>query len=139
MVPVCITAGDGKIPGMFKRTLIRFGKPIPAQELGLTEGTSMHLRRASRIIMGEIAKLREESLKELGLPLPAPAESEKKPAQKEGDAAMSLQVEVAKTAGFCFGVDRAVSAVYRLLGRGQAGRHPGAHHPQPPGDGGFGG
>ena len=36
--------------------------------------------------MGEIAKLREESLKELGLPLPAPAESEKKPAQKEGDA-----------------------------------------------------
>ena len=86
VVPVCITAGDGKIPGMFKRTLIRFGKPIPAQELGLTEGTSMHLRRASRIIMGEIAKLREESLKELGLPLPAPAESEKKPSQKEGDA-----------------------------------------------------
>ena len=39
---------------------------------------------------------------------------------------MSLQVEVAKTAGFCFGVDRAVSAVYRLLEEGKRGRHPGA-------------
>ncbi len=27
VVPVCITAGDGKQPGMFKRTMIRFGKP----------------------------------------------------------------------------------------------------------------
>ena len=85
MVPVCITAGDGKIPGMFKRTLIRFGKPIPAQELGLTEGTSMHLRRASRIIMGEIAKLREESLKEAGhCPCPLPPRARRSLPRKRG-------------------------------------------------------
>ena len=68
MVPVCITAGDGLQPGMFKRTLIRFGKPISAQELHIQDDSSMQLRRASRTIMGRIAQLREESCKELGLP-----------------------------------------------------------------------
>ena len=53
VVPVCITAGDGRQPGMFKRTMIRFG---------------MQLRRASRTIMGRIAQLREESCQALGLP-----------------------------------------------------------------------
>ena len=68
VVPVCITAGDGLQPGMFKRTLIRFGKPISAQELNIQDDSSMQLRRASRTIMGRIAQLREESCKELGLP-----------------------------------------------------------------------
>ena len=68
VVPVCITAGDGLQPGMFKRTLIRFGKPISAQELHIQDDSSMQLRRASRTIMGRIAQLREESCKELGLP-----------------------------------------------------------------------
>ena len=30
-----------------------------------------------------------------------------------------MRVEVAKTAGFCFGVDRAVSTVYKLLEEGE--------------------
>ena len=30
-----------------------------------------------------------------------------------------MRVEVAKTAGFCFGVDRAVSTVYKLLEEGK--------------------
>ena len=30
-----------------------------------------------------------------------------------------MRVEVAQTAGFCFGVDRAVSTVYRLLEEGK--------------------
>ena len=49
---------------------------------------------------------------------------------------MSLQVEVAKTAGFCFGVDRAVSAVYRLLEEGKraATLGPIIHNPQVTGD-----
>mgnify|MGYP003373498904 CR=1 FL=1 len=68
VVPVCITAGDGKQPGMFKRTLIRFGKPISAQELNIQNDSSMQLRRASRTIMSRIAQLREESCKDLGLP-----------------------------------------------------------------------
>ena len=68
VVPVCITAGDGKQPGMFKRTMIRFGKPIPPEELNIADNSSMQLRRASRTIMSRIAELRAESLKALGLP-----------------------------------------------------------------------
>ena len=68
VVPVCITAGDGRQPGMFKRTLIRFGKPISAGELNIQDDSSLQLRRASRTIMAQIALLREEACKELGLP-----------------------------------------------------------------------
>ncbi len=72
VVPVCITAGDGKFPAPFKKTVIRFGKPISGEKLGIPDDSSMQLRRASRTIMGEIAALREESLRELGLSLPEP-------------------------------------------------------------------
>lgn len=68
VVPVCITAGDGKQPGMFKTTMIRFGKPISAEELDIKDDSSVQLRRASRLIMSRIADLREESCKALGLP-----------------------------------------------------------------------
>ncbi len=49
-----------------------------------------------------------------------------------------MRVEVAQTAGFCFGVDRAVSTVYRLLEEGKKAATLGPIIPQPPGDGGFG-
>ena len=68
VVPVCITAGDGLQPGMFKRTMIRFGKPLSPQELDIKDSSSMQLRRASRTIMSRIAQLREESCQALGLP-----------------------------------------------------------------------
>ena len=47
-----------------------------------------------------------------------------------------MQVEIAKTAGFCFGVDRAVGAVYKLLAEGKkaATLGPIAHNPQVIGD-----
>lgn len=47
-----------------------------------------------------------------------------------------MQAEVAKTAGFCFGVDRAVSAVYKLLEEGKKActLGPIAHNPQVTGD-----
>ncbi len=61
--------GDGLQPGMFKRTLIRFGKPISAEELNIQDDSSLQLRRASRTIMAQIAQLREEACKELGRPL----------------------------------------------------------------------
>lgn len=77
VVPVCITAEDGGRPGPFKRTLIRFGKPIPAEELNIKDDSSMQLRRASRTIMSRIADLREESLKDLGLPSEREAEAPK--------------------------------------------------------------
>jgi len=68
VVPVCITAGDGGLPKMFKRHVINIGKPIPAEALNIKDDSSLELRRASRAIMREITALREESLKELGLP-----------------------------------------------------------------------
>lgn len=47
-----------------------------------------------------------------------------------------MRVELAKTAGFCFGVDRAVSAVYQLLEEGKRAATLGAiiHNPQVTGD-----
>ncbi len=81
VVPVCITAEDGKHPAMFKTTMIRFGKPISAQELNIQDDSSMQLRRASRLIMSRIAELREESCEALGLP--SQLESPKAPAQPE--------------------------------------------------------
>ena len=47
-----------------------------------------------------------------------------------------MRVEVAQTAGFCFGVDRAVSTVYRLLEEGKkaATLGPIIHNPQVTGD-----
>lgn len=77
VVPVCITAEGGK-PKLFHRTEIRFGKPMTPD---IPEQSSMHLRRASRDIMGEITALRAESVKSMGLALPAAASE-----QKEDDA-----------------------------------------------------
>ena len=68
VVPVCITAGDGLCPGPFKRTLIRFGKPLSPEELNIQNDSSVQLRRASRTIMARIVDLREESCRDLGLP-----------------------------------------------------------------------
>ena len=68
VVPVCITTGDGGLPKMFKRHIIDIGKPISAKALNIKDDSSLELRRASRTIMKEIAALREETLKELGLP-----------------------------------------------------------------------
>ena len=43
-----------------------------------------------------------------------------------------MKVELAKSAGFCFGVDRAVAAVYRLVEEGEkaATLGPIIHNPQ---------
>ena len=86
VVPVCITAGDGKQPGMFKTTMIRFGKPISAEELDIKDDSSMQLRRASRLIMSRIADLREESCKALGLPSQLEPPKPKAPANVPADA-----------------------------------------------------
>lgn len=67
VVPVCITAEDGRPPRVFKRTIVNFGKPIPFEALEMPDDSSMQLRKASRKIMAEIAALRAESLREFGL------------------------------------------------------------------------
>ena len=68
VVPVCITGSTGKWAIPFRRTEVRFGKPMTAEELNIPDDSSMQLRRASRTIMAKIADLRAESRKSLGLP-----------------------------------------------------------------------
>ncbi len=77
IVPVCITAGDGGLPKAFKKHYVVFGRPISAAELKLPDDSGMQLRKASRVIMEEIVALREETLKELGLPSQLPEAVEK--------------------------------------------------------------
>lgn len=78
VVPVCITAEDGKRPRAFHKMLISFGKPLTAEQLAIPDESSMQLRRASRTIMGEITNLRVNALKEFGVALPPPAQPEAK-------------------------------------------------------------
>ncbi len=68
VVPVCITSEDGRPPRMFKRTVVEFGRPIPFEELGMPDDSSMQLRKASRKIMAQIAALRARALEDFGLP-----------------------------------------------------------------------
>lgn len=67
ILPCCITAKDGGVPGPFRKSLISFGKPIYPEKLGIQDGTPSELRSASRMIMEKIAELREESLEEFQL------------------------------------------------------------------------
>lgn len=63
VLPVAITAKDGKRPKAFRKMIIKLGQPIPYEELGFTEnpGASQY-RHATRIIFDEIKALREESI-----------------------------------------------------------------------------
>lgn len=81
VVPVCITAEGGGCSRPFRRTEIRFGKPISPE---IPDDSSMQLRRASRAIMAEITALRAESARSMGFALPAEAE-QTPPQEKEGE------------------------------------------------------
>lgn len=70
VVPVCITGSGGGRPIRFRPTEIRFGRPIPAEELLIPDESSMQLRKASRIVMEHITALRADSLESFGLPAP---------------------------------------------------------------------
>ncbi len=63
VIPVCVTPKNKKIK-LFQRVTISWGKPLSPEELGLISGSPAELRNASRRIMDEIKKLREEALSE---------------------------------------------------------------------------
>ena len=42
--------------------MINCGEPIQPEELGITSGSGMEMRNASRLVMSRIAALREEVL-----------------------------------------------------------------------------
>ncbi len=62
VIPVCITPKNKKIK-IFQRVTISWGKPMTPEQLNLTDGGGEAYRAASRQIMGEIKKLRENDLK----------------------------------------------------------------------------
>ena len=64
VIPVCITPRNTKIK-KFDGVYISWGKPMSIEELGLKNGTPEEYRNASRMIMGEIKKLRERDLEEM--------------------------------------------------------------------------
>lgn len=61
VIPAAIYAKDHKI-GLFRKVYVAFGEPMTMEELGMTTGNAKELRDASRNIMNEIAKLRQECI-----------------------------------------------------------------------------
>ena len=64
VIPCCITAKDGRLPKVFEKCRITYGKPISPAELGLQSGKSSEFRSASRLIMDKIKEIREADLQE---------------------------------------------------------------------------
>lgn len=67
IVPMAIVGKNGKPPKIFSRTVVRIGKPIAFEELGMTDSTGLEMRKASRKVMAEIKALRDETLREMGV------------------------------------------------------------------------
>ena len=66
VIPVCITPKKKKIRA-FQKVCVSVGKPLSVEELGLSgEVGGEAYRAASRMIMGEIQKLREKDLEYFG-------------------------------------------------------------------------
>ncbi len=62
VIPVCITPKNKKIK-LFQGVTISWGTPLTPEELGLKNGGPEEYRNASRRIMDEIKKMRENDLK----------------------------------------------------------------------------
>ena len=61
IIPVCITSkGFGRVRP-FKKVIITYGEPIMPDSLEIYEGKGTEIRNASRKIMNEIKKLREQT------------------------------------------------------------------------------
>lgn len=65
ILPVCITPVGSKLPKLFHRVVISYGELMEPQDLGIHEGKGAEYRNASRMVMREIAKLRERDLQEM--------------------------------------------------------------------------
>lgn len=61
VVPAAVYAKDGKV-GLFGKIYIAFGEPVTMKQLGMSTGNIKELRDASKNLMGEIAKLRQECI-----------------------------------------------------------------------------
>ena len=62
ILPMCITAKDGKIPRLFHRAVVSCGEPIQPEELGIASDSPMEYRKASRLVMEKIQEMRNRDL-----------------------------------------------------------------------------
>ncbi len=62
IVPVSISCKKEKLPRIFRRITIHYGKPLSLQELGIEDGSRSGIREASRTVMENIKKLRQEDV-----------------------------------------------------------------------------
>lgn len=65
ILPMCITARDGKVPTMFSRLAISCGELIMPEELGIEKDNAASYRKAARLVMSKISALRERDLEVL--------------------------------------------------------------------------
>lgn len=67
VVPVSIIAEDGTCPVPWKKKMmVNIGRPVPFEELNIPEESSMHFRRAAKLIMEKIVALRLEAIERMG-------------------------------------------------------------------------
>ena len=62
ILPMCITAPDGKVPSAFQKLAVSCGDLIMPEELGIEDGNISSYRKASRLVMSRIAEMRERDL-----------------------------------------------------------------------------
>lgn len=63
ILPMCITAKEGKNPRVFHKVMVSCGDLIMPEELKIENGSSLEYRKASRMVMDKIAELRERDIK----------------------------------------------------------------------------
>lgn len=78
VVPMAIVGKNGKPPRIFTKTIINVGEPISFEELGMKDSSGLEMRKASRLIMEEIRKLRNEALTMMGVEVTDNAEEDGK-------------------------------------------------------------
>lgn len=62
ILPMCITAPEGKVPSAFQKVAISCGDLILPEELGVEDGNISSYRKASRLVMSRIAEMRERDM-----------------------------------------------------------------------------
>lgn len=67
ILPMCITAPDGKVPSAFQKVAISCGDLIQPEELGIEDGNISSYRKAARLVMSRIAEMRERDMNMLAL------------------------------------------------------------------------
>lgn len=62
ILPMCITAPDGKVPSAFQKVVISCGDLIQPEELEIEDGNISSYRKAARLVMNRIAEMRERDM-----------------------------------------------------------------------------